>query len=194
MKNKFLAIVAACTAILGSTLVSAPAHAQLSVTSDDISVDVTVPEILYIKTITSATVDILGTGYLGGLSGSQAAGYTGKTTGSSISDSETSPFTITGSDYPIENAYAVWSNTPRSGGINVTVSQSGGTAGSFVNSVDTTKTLPVVVNTADSNKTGLAAPGLSTAYVGDITLTITPSGSTSAGTYQGKLNVVVDAP
>jgi hypothetical protein len=175
---------------LGSTIVSAPAHAQIVPgPNQNISVDVTVPEILFLRTISTATVALTPADFTA-LTLTQVGttnAYTGsdQTTGSTLDT--TSPFTV-GSALAksIPLAYAVWSNTPRAGGINVTVS-----AGSFQNGGGAT--LPVTVN-ASSNVTGQAAPGLSTPYTDSIDLDITPGATTSAGTYTGTVNVQVDAP
>jgi hypothetical protein len=190
MKNKFLAIVAASASVLVSALVSAPAHAQIVPgPNQNISVDVTVPEILFLRTISTATV-ALTPGDFTGLTLTQVGttnAYTGSDqTPGSVLD-QTSPFTV-GSpiNKPINTAYAVWSNSPRTGGISVIVSL----PGTFTNG---TTTLPVAVNSA-SNISNQAAPGLTTPYLGNISLDITPAATTSAGTYNGQVNVQVDAP
>lgn len=188
MKNKFLAIVAASAAALSGAFVSAPAQAQIVPgPNQNVTVNVTVPEILYLRTITSADVNIATTDLTTATLTAAGSGFIGsnQSTGSVLDTN--SPFT-TGVVIPksISNAYAVWSNTPRTGGINVTVS----TPGSFTSG---SNTLPVAVNSS-SNKTAVAAPGLVTPYVSSIDLDITPGAAATAGTYTGTVKVQVDAP
>ncbi|BBD65962.1 hypothetical protein NIES4072_03590 [Nostoc commune NIES-4072] len=193
MKNKFLAIVAASASVLVSALVSAPAHAQIVPgPNQNISVDVTVPEILYLRTITSATLALTPADFTG-VALSQVGttdAYIGSNQSAGSTLDQSSPFTVGSAiTKPINTAYAVWSNSPRTGatgGINVSVS----IPGTFANAAGT---LPVAV-TAGTNVSNQAAPGLTIPYVGNISLDITPSSTTSAGTYTGLVNVQVDAP
>ncbi|WP_392481151.1 hypothetical protein [Nostoc sp. C110] len=186
MKNKFLALAAFSTAILGGAILSAPANAQIAqgTETETINVDVTVPEILFLRTITTATVPILPADLVGGAgaalltaNGSTPAAYTGSDQSIGNTLSTTSPFTLAAAPVTktISNAYIVWSNSP-TGNYSVGITPAG-----FAG-------ITVAVNPASVGVK--PALGLVHATGSNIDLDVTLA-DTQAGTYSGTL--VVDA-
>ncbi|MBH8552477.1 hypothetical protein I8751_08825 [Nostocaceae cyanobacterium CENA357] len=192
MKNKFLALVAFGTAVLGGAILSAPANAQIApnTETETINVNVTVPEILFLRTITTANVAITPTDLVGGagaasltaVTGSTPPAYTGsdKSTGTTVDT--VSPFSVgaTAVAKTIDDAYIVWSNSP-TGTYEVNITPS-----AFVNG---TNNLTVAINGSDVSTAAIAAEGLVTATAKDIVLDVTLDAAGKAGTYTGTLTV-----
>ncbi|WP_066379849.1 hypothetical protein [Anabaena sp. CA = ATCC 33047] len=207
MKNKFLAL-AAFGAALGSAVVAAPAHAQITQNdgpTSNIEVNVLVPEVLYLRTIENIDLEILpadltAATLTGPLAGSVPPAYVGEDNdqaeevGGTVN--ATSPFAGdflngTGVTKTIPSAYIVWSNSP-TGSYQVQVTapasgfvRSGAAAGAAVVEVDFDETYPVT-HTAE---------GLVTASPKDITLILGASDDNiTAGTYSGVLEVTAFRP
>jgi hypothetical protein len=193
MKKQFLALAVISTSVLGGAILSTPAHAQIvppGSPNQNIGVTVTVPEILYLRTINTAVVNLSGTDFAAGLTavGSNYVGTGYKTTANGTVDT-TSPFTTGTVTKTISQAYAVWSNSPRAAGVNIAVTA----PATYQSLSNPSQTIGVTLPASDS-KTGIAAPGLVTPYVGDIALNVTPSATTTPGSYAGSVNVAVSAP
>ncbi|MEH1866651.1 MAG: hypothetical protein V7K69_16820 [Nostoc sp.] len=195
MKNNILAIiVAAGTAVVGSSLFSAPAHAQLT-TSQNVGVSISVPEVLYLRTFQTVDLAISEAELAGGTAVTTAgvgAGYnTPTTTDGTTLISQTSPFTgLTGGSItkPIAELYAVWSNNP-TGSIAVTLTTPSAT---LTGPNAATATIASVTKTVADPAT---PPGLDTPFVGGATLDLDLGSATQAGTYAGGIiNVSVTAP
>jgi hypothetical protein len=195
MKNNILAIiVAAGTAVVGSSLFSAPAHAQL-ITNQNVAVQISVPEVLFLRTF--QTVDLAITE--ADLAGGTAVTTTGigkdfntvTTTTGATSIDQTSPFTgVTGGSITktVGQLYAVWSNNPDNG-IAVTLTAPGASSTLTGANGGSAK-----IDGITGNYTG-AAPGLNTPYVGGATLDLDLGNATKAGLYTGGvINVSVTAP
>ncbi|PLZ99744.1 hypothetical protein CEN50_06050 [Fischerella thermalis CCMEE 5268] len=199
MKNKILAIaVAAGSAILGSSLISTPAQAQLTVTSDSIAVEIDVPEVLFLRTFDTISLT-LDENDLGGVTTSGVGKDfdivngtpTGTTDGTTTID-KNSPFgTIDAIEKNVEELYAVWSNNP-DGGVDVTfgidnavlTGINGGTA-----TIDLVK-----AHNPDPASVG-TAPGLVIPFVGGATIEFDLSNATQAGLYTGgAITVTATAP
>lgn len=194
MKNKFLAIAAFGAAALGSAVLSAPANAQIaqgSGPSQTINVNVSVPEILYLRTITTANVTISPTDLAG--AGASALTPVASTTppayiGSDQAESPpgsvntASPFAAPGAPVAVSipNAYVVWSNSP-TGSYSV-----GFTPGSFTSSGGDSITVTATNATVSNPATGLVT---ATAY--PIDLDVALNDTTKAGSYAG--TVLVEA-
>ncbi|AUS99312.1 hypothetical protein CLI64_02270 [Nostoc sp. CENA543] len=195
MKNKFLALAAFGAAALGGVIVSAPANAQIpqgSMTPQPITVNVSVPEILFLRTISEFNVDITPADLTGTTLtpiGTPPTAFVGseQTTGSTLDT--TSPFAGGFADgqamtVTIPSAYIVWSNSP-TGNYNVAITPPGaGLVGpGTAISVAVVGTSPVT----------LAAEGLVTATPQDIELELTATDPT-AGTYTGDILVEAFRP
>ncbi|PMB26620.1 hypothetical protein CEN47_15810 [Fischerella thermalis CCMEE 5319] len=196
MKNKILAIAAtAGTAILGSSLFSAPAQALTQ--TQDVTINYTVPEILYLRTFQTVNMT-LDTALLGATLTPQGTdGFVGKdydptsptvnidTTGNADATLDpTSPFgNLAAIQQNIPELYAVWSNSTGTVDVNLSstpLTEAGGqTIG--VNSIT-----PTVDN--------FAAPGLDTPEVGGANLDLDLTGATVMGTYTGIITVDVSTP
>jgi hypothetical protein len=195
MKKQFLALAIITTSAFGGAILSAPADAQIvppGSPNQNINVSVTVPEILYLRTIPNAIVNLTGSDF--GASGLVAVGsnYVGTSylANSNGTVNTTSPFSTGTVTKTISQAYAVWSNSPRAAGVNIAVTSSGST---YANLANPAQTIAVTIP-ASASRTGVAATGLITPIVGDIPLTVTPTSSTAPGTYAGAVNVAVSAP
>ncbi|MCC5615131.1 hypothetical protein LC605_08575 [Nostoc sp. CHAB 5836] len=195
MKNNILAIiVAAGTAVVGSSLFSAPAHAQLT-TNQNVAVQITVPEVLYLRTFQTVDLAITEADLAGGTAVTTAGIGTNfnapPTTTGATSINRTSPFTgLTGGSITktVDELYAVWSNNPDNG-IVVTLTAPGAT-----NLLTGANGGSATIAAINGDYTG-AAPGLSTPYVGGADLDLNLSGATKAGAYTGGVvNVSVTAP
>lgn len=194
MKKQFLALAIITTSAFGGAILSAPADAQIvppGSPNQNINVSVTVPEILYLRTIPNAIVNLTGADF--GATGLVAVGsnYVGSSylANSNGTVNTTSPFSTGTVTKTISQAYAVWSNSPRAAGVNIAVTSSG----SYANLANSAETIAVSVP-ASASRTGVAATGLITPIVGDIPLTVTPTSTTAPGTYIGAVNVAVSAP
>ena len=201
MKNKFLALAAFGAAALGTAIVSAPAHAQIpqgSGPQSNITVNVSVPEILYLRTITDIDLTIdaadLTGATLNAVAGSNPPAFTGTQNledGAGLVDTN-SPFAGGSADgvpvvKTIPSAYVVWSNSP-TGNYQVQVTTPGGglvgPGGGVVN---------VAVNGA--NPSTQTAQGLINATAQNILLDLAAaSGTISAGTYTGNITVEAFRP
>ncbi|WP_026734433.1 hypothetical protein [Fischerella sp. PCC 9605] len=200
MKNKFLAL-AAFGAALGSTIVSAPANAQInqgSGPSSPITVNVSVPEVLYLRTITDTDIEItaadLTAATLTAVPGTTPPAYIGsdKNEEADGTVNSTSPFAGGFADgLPVQktitSAYVVWSNSP-SGSYQVQVTPP---AGGLIGPGGKTINVAVV----GANPATRPAEGLITATPGDIGLELSPSDSNpTAGTYTGDVTVEAFRP
>ncbi|PLZ86791.1 hypothetical protein [Fischerella thermalis] len=195
MKNKILAIaVAAGSAILGSSLISTPAQAQLSVTSDPIAVEIDVPEVLFLRTFDTISLT-LDDADLGGVTtagvGKDFDNVNGTTDGTTQID-RTSPFgTIDAIEKDVEELYAVWSNNP-DGGVDVTFKVNNGT----LNGANGSTAIISSVNAYNPDPAStLTAPGLVNPFVGGATIEFDLSNATQAGLYTGgSITVTATAP
>ncbi|MBG1263757.1 hypothetical protein [Nostoc commune] len=200
MKNKFLALAAFGAATLGGAILSAPASAQIAQGSgptSTINVSVSVPEILYLRTVQNAAIDISAAELVGGAATLTA--ITGTTPPASIGNdqttgpagtpiSTTSPFTLAAAPVTkiISNAYIVWSNSP-TGTYTVDI-----TPGSFTDA--NSNILTVDVSGSDASSTTQAATGLTTGNVQNIDLDVTLDATGKAGSYTGVLTVEAYRP
>ncbi|WP_315790452.1 hypothetical protein [Fischerella sp. JS2] len=199
MKNKILAIAAtAGTAILGSSLLSAPAQALTQ--SQNVTVNYTVPEILYLRTFQTVNMT-LDTTLLGATLTAQGNGFVGKdydptnptvtidpATGTAdFPLDQTSPFgNLAAIQQTIPELYAVWSNSDQNvsvdllTGSSTTLNEPGG------------KT--IAINDITTSTPSFAAPGLDTPQVGDATLDLDLTNATVKGIYTGTIVVTVSTP
>ncbi|OKH16490.1 hypothetical protein NIES592_02310 [Fischerella major NIES-592] len=195
MKNKILTIAAAGTAILGSSLFSTPAQALTQ--TQDVTINYTVPEILYLRTFQTVNMT-LDTTLLGVTSlTAQGTGFVGKdydptsptvtidiAGNADVTLDPTSPFgNLAAIQQNIPELYAVWSNS--TGNVDVNLSSTiltemgGQTIG--VNSIT-----PTVDN--------FTAPGLDTPQIGGADLDLDLTNATVMGTYTGTITVDVSTP
>jgi hypothetical protein len=188
MKSKFLAIVAASTAALGSAILSAPAQAQITSAPATVGVSVSVPEVLYLRTVANIDVDIPvsaltsqtltadGTGSTGTQSIGTADGSNGVDT--------TSPFNTTNGNatatISVPNVFAVWSNSPRGQGVSVAAAI--GTA-----TLTGANTSTITLTSAAASPATANVPGLVNPFVGGVNLgfTLGGNGISQAGDYTG---------
>lgn len=201
MKNKFLALAAFGAAALGGVIVSAPANAQIpqgSGPTQNITVNVNVPEVLFLRTITTANIDILAADLsaatLTPVPGSTPPALIGSDQSAGTTVDATSPFAggfadPAGAGVPktITSAYIVWSNSP-AGTYSVQVTPP---AGGFVGPG------AAVVNAVigGTNPVQVPAEGLVTSTPRDIALNLTASDDNiMAGTYTGQLTVEAFTP
>jgi hypothetical protein len=196
MKNKITAIIIA----LGSAIFTAPAHAQITGIPATVGVNVTVPEILYLRTVSTINVTLtpadLG---VAGLTASGSGFYSSNQAGTADTTPATtlnsnSPFTTaTAATKTIADVYVVWSNSPRAGGVNITVAKPAG-----ADPGNGTDTVPMTVDAA-SNITGATANGLidpvTGTGVGSVVLAFDAS-DVDAGTYStgGQITITAAAP
>ncbi len=195
MKNKILAIAAtAGTAILGSSVFSTPAQALTQ--TQDVTINYTVPEILYLRTFQTVNMT-LDANLLGAILTAQGSGFVGKdydptnatvtidvTGNADVTLDQTSPFgNLAAIQQSIPELYAVWSNSTGTVDVNLTsttLTEAGGqTIG--VNSIT-----PTVDN--------FAAPGLDTPTIGGADLDLDLTNATVMGTYTGTITVDVSTP
>ena len=193
MKNNILAIiVAAGTAVVGSSLFSAPAHAQLQV-NQDVNVEINVPEVLYLRTFDTVSLDITGDD-LAGTQGVFVNGVgkdknnPGITNGTNTIDKNTPFIGVSSVTKPVAELFAVWSNNPN-GGVNVTLT-----------TITSTLTGPGTATATIANVTKVStdpttAPGLVNPYFGGAQIEFDLSNASAVGTYTGGvINVSVEAP
>lgn len=196
MKSKFLAIAAVGAAVFGSVVLSAPANAQIPTGSgptSNVTVNVSVPEILFLRTIVDADVPIdaadFGGPALTPVAGSVPPASVGfdqaEDAGGTVNAA--SPFAALVGGTPITktitSAYIVWSNSP-TGSYNVAI-----TPGTFTSGANS---LTVAVN--GTNPATFTAEGLVTATPRDVVLDITPPANPIAGTYTGTLAIEAFRP
>lgn len=197
MKNKFLALAAFGAAALGGAILSAPANAQIqqgSGPSQNVTVNVSVPEILYLRTIVDADVTIdpadLGASGLTPVPGTTPPAAIGSDQSEEIGGTvnTASPFATLVAGTPIQktikSAYIVWSNSP-TGTYQVAI-----TPGTFTGPNATT--LTAAVNGA--NPVTLPATGLVTSAAQDVALDVTLPANPTAGTYTGTLTIEAFRP
>lgn len=203
MKNKFLAI-AASAAALGAAMVSAPAQAQTTTGPAPVGVSVTLPEILYLRTVQSIDVKIsaedLGApaGALTDLSGTGDGPLVGRETSADTADgtngvSLLSPFAAGATANSVQatktipQVYAIWSNTASAQGITVTLGTNTTTLnGSNGGTAEITDVLTDINGSGPlAEVTGVAAPGLFTPIIGNAILQIELGGTQTAGEYTG---------
>lgn len=202
MKNKFLAI-AASAAALGAAMVSAPAQAQTTTGPAPVGVSVTLPEILYLRTVESINVNITPTDLgaapdaLTDLSGSGTGPYVGFETSATTADgtngvSLLSPFTQGATANSVQvtkdvpQVYAIWSNTASAQGITVTLGTNDTTLdGSNGGTAEITDVRTLLNGTEGAEVTGVPAPGLFTPIIGNAILDIELAGTQTAGEYTG---------
>jgi len=198
MKNKIVAIIAASAAALGSTIFSAPAHAQITTVPSNVGVSVSVPEILYLRTVSTIDVDILpteltaaaltasGTGFVGIDVTGTADGTTGVDT--------TSPFFLAAGNVSVTKSvpavFAVWSNSPRGNAVTVTT-------GIVTPDLNGTSGSQITINSVTPITSSAAVPGLVTPFSSGVTLGLTLGGNgiAQAGAYTGGVvSVTAAAP
>ncbi|HLO84868.1 MAG TPA: hypothetical protein VK203_07625 [Nostocaceae cyanobacterium] len=195
MKNKFLALAAFGAAALGGAILSAPANAQIpqgSGPSQNVTVNVSVPEILYLRTIVDADVTIdpadLGANGLTPVPGTTPPAAIGsdqsEEAGGTVNTA--SPFATLVAGAPIQktitSAYIVWSNAPSNYSVAITPGTFAGPNGNIA----------VAVNGA--NPASFAPTGLVTAPARDVVLDITLPENPTAGTYTGTLAIEAFRP
>lgn len=195
MKNNILAIiVAAGAAVVGSSLFSAPAHAQLT-TNQNVAVQISVPEVLYLRTFQTVDLAISEADLAGGAAVTTAGvgkGFnTVATTDGTTAINQDSPFTgVTGGSLTktVDELFAVWSNSP-DGGPSVTLSIP---TPALAGPNGATATIASVTETDSEPAT---APGLDTPFVGGADIELDLGAATQAGAYTGGVvNVSVTAP
>jgi hypothetical protein len=205
MKNKFLAIAAASTAVLGGSLLSAPAQALTASTTTN--VNVTVPEVLILKTVaninyTLTSQDIFGSPAGGQITSSPAgivfvdnnsgtAGFD-PVTGAPLAGVNTSTPVATGAtaqSKTINAVYAVWSNAAQPGTVNVTPGGNGVLTGPNATATATYTVTSPAANTPFT-PAGLVTP----AVVGNVGLAVDLTNATVAGAYTGTLNISAATP
>lgn len=198
MKNKFLALAAFGTAVLGGAILSAPANAQITQgngPTSTINVNVSVPEILFLRTVQNAAVVIApgdfltGAGALTALPGTPPAGYVGsdQTTGAAGTPIDTaSPFAVPAPSITktITGAYIVWSNSP-TGNYTIDIAE-----GPFTDANSNT----LAVTVAAASEGSKPALGLTHTTASDIDLDIPVSATATAGSYAGILTVEAYRP
>ncbi len=186
MKNKIIALAAiAGTAVIGNSLFSAPVHA-LDV-NQDVDVEINVPEVLYLRTFDTVSLNITeadlggGTAATTGGVGSdyETNGTPAGTTDGTTAIDPTSPFAgVTGGSIirNVQQLYAVWSNSANAVTINHTIPTPALTNGTA------TATIKSVNNTTGS---GNNPPGLITPLIGGVDIEFDLTNATTAGTYTG---------
>ncbi|BAZ29082.1 hypothetical protein NIES4074_15190 [Cylindrospermum sp. NIES-4074] len=208
MKNKFLVIAAATTTALGTALVWTPAHAQITGSDVSVPLNITVPEVLFLKTVSQINLTISATDIANGLVTNGTGFYgssqngTASTSGSSLDS--TSPFTNVGNGKSIQqkinNVYTVWSNSPRlAKGVNITFNKGITTPVTLnpasPNTGGLNYTIVASSGNGDGDQIGLAPKGLVIpTQTGGVTLSLDLNNATTAGTYTGVITITADAP
>lgn len=194
MKNNILAIiVAAGTAVVGSSLFSAPAHA-LEV-EQNVDVEIKVPEVLYLRTFDKVSLDITGDDLAGtegvfvnGPGTSVGKDKGGITTGATPIDKNTPFIGVSSVTKTVDELFAVWSNNP-DGGVNVTLTPATST---LTGPNSATATIASVTKLGTDPTT---APGLVNPYYGGADIEFNLSNASAVGTYTGGvINVKAVAP
>lgn len=196
MKNKILAIAAtAGTAILGSSVFSTPAQALTQ--TQDVTINYTVPEILYLRTFETVNMTLDATSLGAALTAAAGGGFVGKdydpnnptvnidaAGNADVTLDQTSPFVgLAAVNQNIPELYAVWSNY--NGNVNVDLTSTDLTAAGGQT---------IAVNGITPTVDNFAAPGLDTPQVGGAVLDLDLTGATVAGIYTGTITVDVLAP
>ncbi|HLO85949.1 MAG TPA: hypothetical protein VK203_13195, partial [Nostocaceae cyanobacterium] len=176
-----------------------------------IGVTVTVPEILYLRTVENIDVTItladLGAKTedlsISDIGGGVYETQTGATANGTDGVSITSPFSAGATegtaqiDKTVPNVYAIWSNTAAEGGITVDVRVTDGVLdlGETLEAAEITDVITSIDGKEGANVTGIEVPGLVTPKVGDVTLTIDLKGTQTAGEYTtGEITVEASLP
>ncbi|MBD2500231.1 hypothetical protein [Anabaena azotica] len=197
MKNKILALAVAGAA-LGTAAISAPAQAQIQGTATNIGVTVTVPEVLYLRTVSQININLTPDDF--GLSGVDpvTGGYYGSGQGGTADPSGSnldtdSPFDglNTSFDKTIPNVYAIWSNSPRNV-VTATVGIGTNPGTSIISGIRTAFGTPTATSTnvAQTTAPGLTGPGA----VGSVALDLDLLNNVTAGDYSGTITVTAAAP
>lgn len=195
MKNKILAIAAtAGTAILGSSVFSTPAQALTQ--TQNVTINYTVPEILYLRTFQTVNMTLDATS-LGAALTAQGNGFVGKdyndpnsvtinnTTGPDATLDPTSPFgNLAAVQQNIPELYAVWSNNS-TGNVDVNLTSTDLTAAGGQT---------IAVNSITPTVDNFAAPGLDTPQIGGADLDLDLTDATVTGIYTGTITVDVSTP
>lgn len=197
MKNKILAIAAtAGTAILGSSVFSTPAQALTQ--TQDVTINYTVPEILYLRTFQTVNMTLDTTSLGAALTAAAGGdGFVGKdydpsnptvtidTAGNAdVTLDQTSPFVnLAAVNQNIPELYAVWSNS--NGNVDVNLQSTPLTAAGGQT---------IAVNSITPTVDNFAAPGLDTPEIGGADLDLDLTNATVAGTYTGTITVDVSTP
>ncbi|MFN6570364.1 hypothetical protein [Dendronalium sp. ChiSLP03b] len=190
MKSKILAIAVAAGTVVAGSLFSAPAHAQLTA-NQDVDVEINVPEVLFLRTFQTISLDISEAELGGVTTGGVGQDYNNPalTDGTTTID-QTSPFAALSAGTITKNVaelYAVWSNNPGGATITLTASTPGLTSAGGA-----TATIANVTNTGTDPTTAI---GLQTPYVGGADIEFDLSTATEAGLYNGGIiNVSVATP
>ncbi|WP_341524936.1 hypothetical protein WKK05_20200 [Nostoc sp. UHCC 0302] len=207
MKNKFFAIAASIVA-LGTAITSAPAQAQISGTAAPVNLNVQVPEVLYLKTVSDIYVGIsasdlasgltaTGSGFYGSASNSGTVGTDPTTSIPGTGVNTSSPFARAGVgslNQSLTGVYAVWSNSPRAAGVNITYNKDTGLTGTLTAVAPAIGTVAYTIN-GSSNQTGKVPKGLvDPTFVGGIDFALDLTNSTTAGSYTGVITITADAP
>lgn len=204
MNNKFLVIAAATTTALSTALVWTPAHAQITGSNVPVNVNITVPEVLFLKTVKDIVVnipasDVIGTQFTGSLTGGFAFDNSTGTAGTGQAGVNTlTPFAggaTSTVNQSISNVYVVWSNSARGKGINITFNKDATVDATKLTLVGGSDTISYSI--VSGNKTGLIPQGLVTpidAGGGGVTLALDLTNAKTAGSYKGILTVTADAP
>jgi hypothetical protein len=202
MKNKFLVIAAASTAALGTALLSAPAHAQITGSNVPVNLNVTVPEVLFLKTVKDINVNLSAADLASQFAGSSTGGFAFDNNSGTAGAAQTgvnvqTPFAGTATsqfNQSIPSVYVVWSNSPRAGGVNITFNKGGSLTGSLNAVSPATGSVDYTI-ASTSNLTQLTPKGLVTpTVVGGVDLALDLTKAANAGQYTGVITVTADAP
>lgn len=201
MKNKFLALAAFGAAVVGGAVVSAPANAQIPAGSgptQNITVNVSVPEVLFLRTIQTANItitpaDLTASTLTGPVAGSNPPAFFGSNQAQEAGGTvdTASPFAGGFAEgVPVEktiaSAYIVWSNAPSNYEVQVTAP-----TGGFVGPGGDIVTAAVV----GTNPASFAPEGLINSTPRDIVLDLAGgNGDLTAGTYTGLVEVEAYRP
>jgi hypothetical protein len=198
MKNKIFAIAAASAAAVGSAIVAAPAQAQITGTPANVGVSVSVPEILYLRTVSNINVTLTPTDLGGsaslaalgsGFYGVDQSGIADDTPNSTLDTTTPAFANATAATRTINDVYAVWSNSPRAAGVNVDVEES-------ANPSNGLSTIAMTVDDALSDKSALTPQGLITpTIVGGVDFIFDLTSATTSGSYTGgTITITASAP
>ncbi|BAT51099.1 unknown protein [Nostoc sp. NIES-3756] len=188
MKSKILAIVAVSTAALGSAILSAPAQAQITSTPATVGVNVTVPEVLYLRTVSTIDVDIPVSALTSETLTASGTGFTATENDGNTADGTNgvdtlSPFNTTNGEatasISIPNVFAVWSNSPRGQGVSV--------AAAIGTATLTSGGSTITLTSAAASPASAPVPGLVNPFIGGVNLgfTLGGNGISQAGDYTG---------
>ncbi|MFN6464742.1 MAG: hypothetical protein RMZ41_023400 [Nostoc sp. DedVER02] len=200
MKTKFLVVIAATSAFVSalSSVIVAPANAQVAATNN-VAVTLTVPEVLYLRTVSTidldlTTADLSSQTFTANGSGFYGSDKSGTANSTTSGLDTTSPFNNNGTNLTvtktIPQVFAVWSNSPRGAGINVSVAP--GTSSTLTGANSSTATL----TNGAANPNFANVPGLVTPFIGGVDLSVDVGGNgiAQAGAYTGAdINITATA-